>query len=186
MHFLCQWSASQAPRAHQWIEEVFHRYDWSLVSTFQLDSGSRRYRGVYGRCHYPTPRLPSYRIVCHAPGPFPCRIRIRKPPLYPRTDGTFPKAPRGCRRTQGFFDPRTGRTWYRVVGWTELRSLDEAIVWIVAHEAFHYLRRTRQIPGRNDEIRADAFADAELDASRQHHLQPTPSLAVRVMQTLFK
>jgi hypothetical protein len=30
-------------------------------------------------------------------------------------------------------------------------KLDEAIVWKVAHEAFHGLRRTRQIAGRNIE-----------------------------------
>ncbi len=31
-------------------------------------------------------------------------------------------------------------------------------MFLVAHEAFHYLRKTRQVPGRHGEIEADAFA----------------------------
>ena len=52
-------------------------------------------------------------------------------------------------------------------GKTVVQNLDEAIVWIVGHEAFHWLRRTRQIPGRNTEIEADQFADEQLQAFRQ-------------------
>jgi hypothetical protein len=44
---------------------------------------------------------------------------------------------------------------------------DEGIVWIVAHEAFHWLRKTRQIPGRNTEVEADAFADRKLQEFRE-------------------
>jgi hypothetical protein len=33
-----------------------------------------------------------------------------------------------------------------------------ALVHIFAHEAFHYLRRSQQIPGRNRENEADQFA----------------------------
>ena len=40
----------------------------------------------------------------------------------------------------------------------ELRSEDEVLVFLVAHEAFHYLRKTRQVDGRHGEIEADAFA----------------------------
>jgi hypothetical protein len=43
-----------------------------------------------------------------------------------------------------------------------VESLDEAIVWVLSHEAFHFLRRSRQIPGRNTEIEADRFADDRL------------------------
>jgi Zn-dependent peptidase ImmA (M78 family) len=32
------------------------------------------------------------------------------------------------------------------------------LVFLVAHEAFHYLRKTRQVDGRHGEIEADAFA----------------------------
>ena len=40
----------------------------------------------------------------------------------------------------------------------ELGSEDEVLVFLVAHEAFHYLRKTRQVEGRHGKIEADAFA----------------------------
>ena len=40
----------------------------------------------------------------------------------------------------------------------ELRSEDEVLVFLAAHEAFYYLRKTRQVEGRHGEIEADAFA----------------------------
>jgi hypothetical protein len=32
------------------------------------------------------------------------------------------------------------------------------LVYLVAHEAFHYLRKTKQAAGQHGEIEADAFA----------------------------
>jgi Zn-dependent peptidase ImmA (M78 family) len=46
----------------------------------------------------------------------------------------------------------------KVVPPQELASEEEALVFLVAHEAFHYLRKTRQVAGRHSEIEADAFA----------------------------
>ena len=37
---------------------------------------------------------------------------------------------------------------------------------MVAHEAFHYLRKTRQVEGRHGEIEADAFALKMLEQYR--------------------
>ena len=48
----------------------------------------------------------------------------------------------------------------------ELRDEDEVLVFLVAHEAFHYLRRTKQVEGRHGEIEADAFALKTLEAYR--------------------
>ena len=45
----------------------------------------------------------------------------------------------------------------------ELRNEDEVLVFLVAHEAFHYLRKTKQVAGRHGEIEADAFALQALD-----------------------
>jgi hypothetical protein len=49
----------------------------------------------------------------------------------------------------------------------ELSSEDEVLVFLVAHEAFHYLRRTRQVEGRHGEIEADAFALKTLEQYRE-------------------
>jgi hypothetical protein len=40
------------------------------------------------------------------------------------------------------------------------------LVFLVAHEAFHYLRKTRQVAGRHGEIEADAFALKMLEQYR--------------------
>ena len=48
--------------------------------------------------------------------------------------------------------------WKRLYRPLELRREDEVLVFLVAHEAFHYLRKTRQVRGRHGEIEADAFA----------------------------
>ena len=51
-----------------------------------------------------------------------------------------------------------GVQWRRLYRHLELRSEDEVLVFLVAHEAFHYLRKMRQVAGRHGEIEADAFA----------------------------
>ena len=49
----------------------------------------------------------------------------------------------------------------------ELGSEDEVLVFLVAHEAFHYLRKTRQVAERHGEIEADAFALETLEQYRE-------------------
>ena len=41
------------------------------------------------------------------------------------------------------------------------------VVLLVIHEAFHYLRKTRQVEGRHGEIEADAFALKALEQYRE-------------------
>ena len=149
-----------------WARTFLDRFDTTALEWVRLDQGSSRYEGVYGQCVYPTKIRPTYHISCFAPGPFPGVTVTRKRPLYPRADGTFARAPRGCRRGDLCHDPRTGRFWYRVIGKTHLATLDQAIVWIVSHESFHFLRHTRQIAGRDNEIEADQFADDQLNVFR--------------------
>ena len=49
----------------------------------------------------------------------------------------------------------------------ELSSEEEVSVFLVAHEAFHYLRKTQQVAGRHGEIEADAFALNILEQYRE-------------------
>jgi hypothetical protein len=49
-----------------------------------------------------------------------------------------------------------------------LKTEDEGLVYIIAHEAFHYLRRTKQIEGKNVEIDADTHAEKVLGAFREY------------------
>ena len=166
MRWIIQLKGCHADRGLSWSRRFLDTYDTSRIEWVRIDQGRGNYQGVYGRCWYPTDDRPTFRISCQVPGPFPCDILTRKPPLYPREDGTFPRAGRGTRRGQYVHDPRTGREWYRVLGCTRVETIDEGIVWILAHEAFHFLRQTRQIPGRNNEIEADHFADQQVEDYR--------------------
>ncbi|HZG54000.1 MAG TPA: hypothetical protein VEZ40_17990 [Pyrinomonadaceae bacterium] len=147
-----------------WARDFFARYDTSELTSIRIGRGRGRARGVYGRCWYPTAERPGYRISCQLPGPFPSRIPTRQPPIYRRADGSWPPLPAGCREGLSCRAEKDGvvREWKRVIGYTEARTSGEGLVWIVAHEAFHFLRHSRQISGRNTEIEADRFADEQL------------------------
>jgi len=163
-----------------WVREMLGSFDTRRVEWLRINHGSARYRGVYGRCWLPTAERPTFRLSCQLPGPFPATITTRKRPLYRQPDGSFPRVPSGCWTGKWLYDPRTGREWMRLRGTTHLRDLDEALVWIVNHEAFHFLRATRQIPGRNTEIEADAYADAALEAFRAERVVGGVARVVRL------
>lgn len=152
-----------------WARDLFARYDTSELASIRIGNGRGRAVGVYGRCWYPTAESPRYRISCQLPGPFPCRIQTRQPPVYRQADDSWPPLPDGC--TEGLLcrAEKDGvvREWKRVIGYTEAHTRGEGLVWIVAHEAFHFLRHTRQIEGRNTEIEADKFADEQLHLLRR-------------------
>jgi len=152
-----------------WARDLFARYDTSELSSIRIGTGRGRASGVYGRCWYPTPDAPRYRISCQLPGPFPSRIPTRQPPVYRHADGSWPPIPGGCIEGISCRAEKSGvvREWKRVIGYTEARTRDEGLVWIVAHEAFHFLRHSRQIHGRNTEIEADRFADEQLHLLRR-------------------
>jgi hypothetical protein len=80
--------------------------------------------------------------------------------LYRNPDGTWPKVPEGHKVGDRYVATRNGKSvqWKRLYGPLELRSEVEVLVFLVAHEAFHYLRKTKQVEGRHGEIEADAFA----------------------------
>lgn len=159
----------------EWARHFLTSFDTSLLEWVRIDIGRGKYRGIYGRCWLPTKSHPTYRMSCQVPGPFPCRLVTRKRPLYPKENGQYPKAPNGCWRTKECVDPRSGRRWYRVNGTTWIRDLNEAVVWIVGHEGFHFLKGTKQVSRRDNEIEADRFADEQLATFREKVAQADPS-----------
>lgn len=155
--------------ALDWARDLFARYDTTELASIRIDKGRGRATGVYGRCTYPTADVPYYSITCHVPGPFPCSITTRRLPIYRQPDGGWPEIPAGCVEGLSCRAEQGGvvREWKRIIGYTGVLTQEEGIVWIVAHEAYHYLRRTRQVPGRNTEIEADKFADKQLKNLRR-------------------
>jgi hypothetical protein len=91
---------------------------------------------------------------------YPIYQYMRVSPLYRHPDGTWPEVPEGHKVGDLYVGARNGESvqWKRLYRPVELRSEDEVLVYLVAHEAFHYLRKTRQVEGRHGEIEADAFA----------------------------
>ena len=83
---------ARAPQAVAWVKEFLTRFDISLLGWLRIDFGREhrdrqgriyyKFRGVYGRCWYPTEKQPSIRLSCQVPGPFPCEIITRKIPIY--------------------------------------------------------------------------------------------------------
>lgn len=149
------------------VRSLCERFDCSRLAYLKVAPGSGGGR-VYGVCRYPDKAGKTaltrkfYRISCFVQGPFPDGISVRRPPVYRNEDGSWPRLPVDERiYTTGGVEtgPPPAKAWMRITSITDLDNASEAAVWIVAHEMFHYLRATRQIPGRNTEIEADALAD---------------------------
>lgn len=156
-------------RGVDFVREFAARYDLSRLAYLKIASGSAGYGRVYGECRFPckdgksplTRRM--YRISCFVQGPFPDGVSVRRPPVYRNADGSWPALPEGCYITGHVSKgPPPQKAWWRLTAVTPLEDASEAVVWICAHELFHFLRATRQIPGKNTEIEADAFADKTL------------------------
>jgi hypothetical protein len=85
-------------------------------------------------------------------------------------DGTWPEVPEGHKVGDRYVATRDDGTriqWRRLYCPLELKKEDEVLVFLVAHEAFHYLRRTKKVEGRHGKIEADAFALRILEQYRE-------------------
>jgi hypothetical protein len=158
-----------------WLKQLLGQFDLKKLDWVRIDLGREGRHGAYGRCWYPD-RPKGYRISIQVPGPFPMDIETRRTPIYyTREPGgvmtpsrtLFPDEVKGA-YTERVDHPVRGETrttrWHKVRSKTHVDSMDEAIIWIGAHEAFHFLSRMKQIPWKNGEIEADAFADRALAA----------------------
>jgi hypothetical protein len=143
------------------IRERLETYDWSKADWMSVRRGRSKKYAFRGVCKAPR-NGSGYRINCtvskHAS--YPIHQLMRLSPLYRNPDGTWPEVPEGHEVGDRYVATRNGENvqWRRLYRPLELGSEDEVLVFLVAHEAFHYLRKTRQVEGRHGEIEADAFA----------------------------
>jgi hypothetical protein len=141
--------AALEQRCMEFLERKLSQSDTARLEYFRLydRTGKIVTRGVWGRCTYPNRRKGlGYRIRCSvaiAHGEFPFRINY--------AIGT-----RSINREKW--------EWIRREDWFQTR--EEAFVWIAGHEAFHWLRHSRQIPGANYETQANRFGFGWLDEWR--------------------
>ena len=123
-------------------------FDLSRLLRVKIMDHDRRVRyrepGWWGYCYTPTKTLAGYRISVFSCGEdyhFPqgtALWRLQQPPGY----------------RPGAYDTHAGILKAENV----VRDLAEGLVWILAHELFHYLAFTGQISADNDERNADLVA----------------------------
>ena len=113
---------------------------------------------------------------------YPNHQNMRLSSLYRNPDGTWPEVPEGHKVGDLCVAARNGESvqWKRLYRPLELRTEHEALVFLVAHEAFHDLRKTKQVKGRHGEIEADSFAlkMLEHDRDRSYFTKATDALLV--------
>jgi hypothetical protein len=168
----------------RWIRERLEDYDWSKADWVSVRSGRSEKYAFRGVCKAPRNGC-GYRINCNVSkyAAYPIYQDIRVSPLYRNPDGTWPEVPEGHRVGAHYVAARSnGQSvqWKRLYRPIKLRNEDEVLVFLVSHEAFHYLRRTRQAEARHGEIEADAFALKMLEHYRDGaNISKAPTLARR-------
>jgi hypothetical protein len=154
----------------RWVRKRLRAYNWSKVDWITVRSGRSERYAFRGVCRSHSKGRGRYRINCNVSRhtPYPVTQLLRVSPLYRNPDGTWPQVPEGHEVGDCYVSNRDGKSvqWKRLYRPLELRSEDEVLVFLVAHEAFHYLRKSRQVEGRHGEIEADAFALKTLDQYR--------------------
>ena len=152
-----------------WIREQLGDFEWSKADWISVRRGRSEKYAFRGVCKAPR-NGSGYRINCNVSkhASYPIHQFMRVSPLYRNHDGTWPEVPEGHEVGHRYVATRNGENvqWRRLYRPLELRSEDEVLVFLVAHEAFHYLRKTRQVEGRHGEIEADAFALKMLERYR--------------------
>jgi len=153
----------------RWVREQLEAYDWSRADWITVRRGRSERYAFRGVCKSPSKGC-GYRINCNVSRhtPYPITYYVRVSPLYGNPDGTWPQVPEGHKAGDHYVATRGGKNvqWKRLYRPLELESEDEVLMFLMAHEAFHYLRKTRQVQGRHGEIEADAFALKTLEQYR--------------------
>jgi hypothetical protein len=152
------------------VREQLRAYDWAKVDWITVRRGRSERYAFRGVCKSPWEER-GYRINCNVSkhAPYPIAYYTRVSPLYRNPDGTWPEVPEGHEVGHRYVATRDGKRvqWRRLYRLLMLKNEDEVVVFLVAHEAFHYLRKTRQVEGRHGEIEADAFALKALEQYRE-------------------
>jgi predicted nucleic acid-binding Zn ribbon protein len=164
------------------IQDYLSHYDFSELEWVTLKAGSWGGESTYpeeetygwtnavtGLCHYPVgTRSGLYRVnnCINTRLGWPAIVYQSESPLYLTEAGTWPDVPDDCFTGKRYIDEKSGREWQRLIRRLWLQDEHEAVAYILAHELFHFLRRTRQIPGKNVEIEADRYGVQVLEVYR--------------------
>lgn len=147
-------------------DKLLNKHDLEKLMYINIDFGKsdKKYNGVWGYCYAPSPRRKKYRISCHLGVNFPHTIKICEEPLFVGIKEDDPKISKKFYKRRAGIVIKNGRKHkrYRIYSKMLLSNYDEALVWIVSHEMYHYLSWTKQILRKNNEVEADQFANKQL------------------------
>ena len=144
-----QIKANLSQKCVLFLHQKLAHFDQTELEYFRLcdRTNSSLRKGVWGRCSYPSRKKGlGYRIRCCA------SIAHRE----------FPYRARWAVGTRQL----NAREWEWVWRNEQFQSKEEAFVWLAGHEAFHWLRHSRQIPGKNYETQANRSGFSWLDEWR--------------------
>lgn len=133
------------PKAIEFIREKLKGYDLSTLEWIKLTpySGSRVVKGI---TKYPRRIAPRSRDFVHQ---YRINANINPTVSFPATFEHWARIPNASAK-QGWL---SGSFIYRV------DSLEEAVIHLLAHEIFHFLSHSNQVPEKNVEANANWFAD---------------------------
>ena len=136
-------------RCAEFLQRQLEGFDTRMLEYVRLHdrTGHTKTRGVWGRCAFPNRRKQlGYRIRCCV------SIAAQE----------FPHRVKWAIGTRKLDEGQWEWIWRK----DRFSTMEEAFVWLVGHEAFHWLRHSRQIPGRNYETQANRCGFAWLDEWR--------------------
>ncbi len=174
MHWDIKIDESLVSDALPWIKSYAAKFDLSKLSCIYISHGeTKKYIGIYGWCKYPNVgERKKCRLTLYLPGPFPFNVLAEgKGYIYKDPISGWPPLPtgsiilaKGRRMHEG-----VRKYWKRIAAYTTISNYNEGLVFVFSHEISHFLRYTKQIPGRNVESQADEFADKMLEEYRASH-----------------
>lgn len=157
----------------RFIRSLYEQFDTSKLLSVSIDSGpsDNCHLGVWGVCHYPYAKRSGFTISCHANMLCVEKLdrNVRMPPIYvdyetavssPNQAAALAKAKLGPDERLGplCWNMSDKKAWFRVIKKIWFHTWSEGLVWVAAHEMWHWLRRSRQVPGWNIELEADQCA----------------------------
>lgn len=150
------------PNAIEFIEKKLKVYDLSQLEWIKLTpyTGGRVVKGI---TKYPCRLAPRSRTFTSQ---YRINANINPAVKFPATFDHWARIPNSSAKQGWLSGPYT----YRV------ENLEEAAIHLLAHEIFHFLSHSNQVPEKNVEANANWFADLWLKEWRDLHHQTQGSV----------
>lgn len=185
---LFKFEVELSEQARKFMEVVTAPYDMSNVAYIKFVRSVQS----HGMCRYPVKKAKSSRTEMFRLAIYLPEVNDRTEVSWIKSYDFVPITPqyikkvelmqpyavrvRFSRLSYGTVDRWEGENVYynvfefkaRETEYESVENLDQNAVWIFGHEMYHFLRKSRQIPGRNNQNQADRFGIEILRTYKQH------------------